>query len=70
VLNAPPAAPLYRASGFVHWHFSDVTAALANVCCLGKNGSQDCGARFPLLTHNGHQARTARLPKMTHLGLW
>ena len=32
MLNAPPAAPLYRASGFVQWHFSDVTVGLRNVC--------------------------------------
>jgi hypothetical protein len=25
VLNAPPAAPLYRASGFVQCHSSDIT---------------------------------------------
>ena len=30
---APHAAAPYRASGFVLWHFSDVTAVLANVCC-------------------------------------
>jgi hypothetical protein len=35
VLNAPPAAPLYRASGFVHWHKADVPLASANVRCWG-----------------------------------
>ena len=24
MLNAPPAAPLYRASGFVHWRKADI----------------------------------------------
>jgi hypothetical protein len=28
----PPRSGLER-SDFVPWHFSDVTAALANVCC-------------------------------------
>jgi hypothetical protein len=31
VLNAPPAAPLYRASGFVQWHKADMLGAAAKV---------------------------------------
>jgi hypothetical protein len=46
----PLAAAPYRASGLVLWHFSDVTAGVRNVCCWGKSGSRDWGARFPFLT--------------------
>src|SRR5450432_594176 len=56
------------------WHFPDVTAALANVCCGGKNGSQDCVARLPSLTqtdpHHAEpseiSARRKRLQQPSH----
>jgi hypothetical protein len=40
VLNAPPAAPLYRASGFVQWHLSDLPTPPTNVGYQGKSGSK------------------------------
>jgi hypothetical protein len=40
VLNAPPAAALYRASGFVQWHFSDMAAMADDVCCRRYSGSR------------------------------
>src|SRR5882757_1581604 len=43
---APHAAAPYRASGFVRWHFSDVTAGLRNVCCWENSGKHLLAARI------------------------
>jgi hypothetical protein len=37
VLNAPPAAALYRASGFVHWHETDMPTAMRDVRSRGQS---------------------------------
>ena len=38
VLAVPPAVAPYRASGLVHWHFSDMTAASSHVRFQGQTG--------------------------------
>src|ERR1700682_6053700 len=55
----PPRSGLER-SDFVHWHFSDVTAGLRNVCCWGKSGSRDCVTRLPSLLRVSDAGRSQR----------
>jgi hypothetical protein len=62
VLNAPPAAPLYRASGFVQWHETDMPTALRDVRSQEQSGKH-------LLTVSSSQFDPDRTSKQISLDL-
>src|ERR1700716_130416 len=47
---APHAAAPYRASGFVRWHFSDVTGRAGDVRSSGRSGHGGVAPLLPKMT--------------------